>query len=28
VSALAWNARGSTLAIGADDGDAGVLDLA
>ncbi|HVG51885.1 MAG TPA: WD40 repeat domain-containing protein [Xanthobacteraceae bacterium] len=28
VSALIWNAKGSTLAIGTDDGDAGVLDLA
>jgi WD40 repeat protein len=28
VAALAWNAKGSRLAIGNDDGDAGVLDLA
>ena len=28
VSALAWNANGSILAIGTDDGDAGVINLA
>ena len=28
VSALAWNAKGTELAFGTEDGEAGVLDLA
>ena len=28
VSSLAWNAKGTALAFGAEDGEAGVVDLA
>jgi hypothetical protein len=27
ITALAWNATGTALAVGAEDGDAGVIDL-
>jgi hypothetical protein len=27
VTALCWNAGGSTLAFGTEDGDAGIIDL-
>jgi hypothetical protein len=27
ITALAWNATGAALAVGAEDGEAGVIDL-
>jgi len=27
ITALAWNATGTALAVGAEDGEAGVIDL-
>ncbi len=27
ISALAWNAKGTSLAFGTEDGDAGIIDL-